>query len=68
MYYLPCFAVVNEMLMMVYLIGPDGLVNQRSANFHKMVWMTTVHVVISQNFHTLILNLGMHIIHIHAVF
>ncbi len=27
---------------MVYLIGPDGLVNRRFANFHKMVWMTTV--------------------------
>ncbi len=28
---------------MVYLIGPDGLVNRRFANFHKMLWMTTVH-------------------------
>ncbi len=31
--------------MMVYLIGPDGLVNRRFANFHKMVWMTMVHVL-----------------------
>ncbi len=30
---------------MVYLIGPDGPVNRRFANFHKMVWMTTVHVI-----------------------
>ncbi len=30
---------------MVYLIGPDGLINRRFANFHKMVWMTTVHVI-----------------------
>ncbi len=30
---------------MVYLIGPDGLINGRFANFHKMVWMTTVHVL-----------------------
>ena len=48
--------------MMLYLIGPDGLVNWRFVNFLKMIW------IISQNFHTLILNLGMHIIHIHAVF
>ncbi len=57
---------------MVYLIGPDGLANRRFANFNKKLWMTMVHVlrfrIISQNFHTLILNLGMHIIHIHAVF
>ncbi len=32
-------------LKMVYLIGHDGLVNRRFANFHKMVWMTTVHVL-----------------------
>ena len=29
---------------MVYLIGPDGLVNPGFVNFHKMVWMTMVHV------------------------
>ena len=40
-------------LKMVYLTGPDGLVNRRLANFHKTVRMTTVHVLI---------------IHIHAVF
>ncbi len=32
-------------LKMVYLIGPDRLVNRRFANFHKMVWMTTVHII-----------------------
>ncbi len=30
-------------IKMVYLIGPDGLVNRRFANFHKTVWMTKVH-------------------------
>ena len=86
---------------MVYLIGPDGLANRRFANFHKMVWMTTVHVHVLRfrikhqkspeiitvfrplpvrrhvgalfleefsGAHTLILKLGMRIIHIHAVF
>ena len=43
---------------MLYLIGPDGLVNRRFVNFQNMVWMTMVHV----------LNLGMHVTHIHAVF
>ena len=44
---------------MVYLIGPNGLVNWRFANFHKMVWMTTVHAYNSHpccffgNLHTL---------------
>ncbi len=47
---------------MLYLIGHDGLVNRGFLNFQKMVWMATVHVL------TLTLNLGMHIIHIHAVF
>ncbi len=28
---------------MLYLIGPDGLVNRRFVNFQKMVWMTMVH-------------------------
>ena len=31
--------------ILVYLIGPDGLVNQRFVNFEKMVWMITVHVL-----------------------
>ena len=35
-------------LMMVYLIGPDGLVNWRFANFHKMVWMTMEHEYIAK--------------------
>ncbi len=43
---------------MLYLIGPDGLVNMSFENFQKMVWMTMVHV----------LNLGMHIVLTHAVF
>ncbi len=34
--------------MMLYLIGPDGLVNQGFVNFQKMVWMTTVHVLRSR--------------------
>ncbi len=29
------------LLKMVYLIGPNGLVNRRFSNFHKVVWMTT---------------------------
>ncbi len=29
-------------IKMVYLIGPDGLVNQRFANFHKVSFLTTV--------------------------
>ena len=107
---------------MLYLIGPDGLVNWGFINFLKMVWMITVHVLIlrikhqksseiimvfrplpvrghvralfltelhfsdmkadphplpgnelryiktSENFRCLILNLGMHIILIHAAF
>ena len=28
---------------MLYVIGPDGSVSQRYANFNKMVWMTMVH-------------------------
>ena len=32
-------------LKMLYLIGPDGLVNLSSENFQKMVWMTIVHVL-----------------------
>ena len=28
---------------MLYLIGPDGLVNRWFINFRKKVWMTTVH-------------------------
>ena len=35
---------------MLYLIGPDGLVNRGFINFQKMVWMTMVHVL--QNLHT----------------
>ncbi len=41
-------------IKMLYLIGPDGLVNLSFENFQKMVWMT-------------ILNLGMHIVLIHVV-
>ncbi len=32
-----------ELVKMVYLIGPDGLVNRRVANFHKMVWIPSVY-------------------------
>ncbi len=32
-------------LKMLYLIGPDGLVNLRFVNFQNMVWMTMVHVL-----------------------
>ncbi len=35
--------VIN--IKMLYLIGPDGLVNQTVVNFQKMVWMATVHVL-----------------------
>ncbi len=31
---------------MLYLIGPNGLVNLGFENFQKMVWMTMVHVLI----------------------
>ena len=31
--------------LMLYLIGPDGLVNLSFENFQKMVWMTIVHVL-----------------------
>ncbi len=30
---------------MLYLIGPDGLVNWLFVNFQKMVWITMVHIV-----------------------
>ncbi len=30
---------------MLYLIGPDGLVNLSFENFQKMVWMTILHVL-----------------------
>ncbi len=30
---------------MLYLIGPNGLVNRGFVNFQKIVWMTTVHVL-----------------------
>ncbi len=30
---------------MLYLIGPDALVNLSFENFQKMVWMTMVHVL-----------------------
>ena len=30
---------------MLYLIGPDELVNWRFVNFQKIVWMTTAHVL-----------------------
>ena len=32
-------------IKMLYLIGPDGLVNRRFINFQNMVWMTMVHVL-----------------------
>ncbi len=32
-------------IKMLYLIGPDGLVNRGFIDFQKMVWMTTVHVL-----------------------
>ncbi len=34
-----------SLFKMVYLLKPDGLVNWIFANFPKMVWMTTVHVL-----------------------
>ena len=36
-----CFSI----LKMLYLIGPDGLVNLDFENVQKMVWMTMVHVL-----------------------
>ena len=33
-----------ECFDVLYLIGPDELVNMGYANFCKMVWMTMVHV------------------------
>ena len=35
-------------LKMLYLIGPDGLVNLTFANFQKMVWMTIINVRTSE--------------------
>ncbi len=32
-------------ILMLYLIGPDKLVNLSFENFQKMVWMTMVHVL-----------------------
>ena len=60
---LSLFAPKSFCLKMLYLIGPDGLVNRRFVNFQKMVWTITVHVLRFR-----ILNLGMHIVLIHAVF
>ncbi len=37
------------MFKMLYLIGPDGLVNMSFENFQKMVWMTIVHLLHSQS-------------------
>ena len=34
---------------MLYLIGPDGLVNLSFENFQKMVWMTMVHIILSHD-------------------
>ena len=31
---------------MLYLIGPDGLVNLSFENFQKMVWMTMIHIIL----------------------
>ncbi len=99
-YFQPSPITVNTctwIVKMLYLIGPDGLVNWGFVNFQIMVWMTTVHVLrfkikhqksseIMTVFRPLpvrghvralfleefrdahSLNLGMHIIHIHAVF
>ena len=33
------------MFKMLYLIGPNGLVNRRFVNFQNMVWMTMVDVL-----------------------
>ncbi len=33
------------MIKILYLIEPDGLVNQRYKNFLKMVWTTMVHLL-----------------------
>ncbi len=32
-----------SLVKMLYLIGPDGLVNLSVENFQKIVWMTIVH-------------------------
>ena len=37
-------AIRQKALKMLYLIGPNGLVNRGFINFQKMVWMTVVHV------------------------
>ncbi len=34
-------------IKMLYLIGPDELVNQGYANFQNLVWMTMVHIILS---------------------
>ena len=33
---------IRSNIKMLYLIGPDGFINQRSVDFRKMVWMTIV--------------------------
>ncbi len=50
-------------IKMLYLKGPDGLVNQGLINLQKMVWMTMVHVLRFGIF-----NLGMHTILILDIF
>ncbi len=37
--------VVKIVVKMLYLTGPDGLVNQGFVNFQKIVWMTMVHII-----------------------
>ena len=44
--------IAKKCIKMLYLIGPDGLINLSFKNFQKMVWITMVHV----------LNLGMDIV------
>ncbi len=66
-------AVGKKLFKMVYLIGPDGFINRTFANFHKIVWMTMVHVLRFRIKHQKSPGIqgcpfSGNIIHIHAVF
>ncbi len=41
--YFTVFPDLCILLKMLYLIGPDGLINLGCANFQKSLWMTMVH-------------------------
>ncbi len=44
--YIPVqYMLWNYRFKMLYLIGPDGLVNLSFENFQKKVWMTMIHVL-----------------------